>query len=77
MNITPEFGLLILLIVWFAIGILFGWSSKDRYPGNTTDEWTRGYNAGRRSVKRKDYKEGYEAGKKEILNKIEKMKLEK
>ena len=65
---------------WFVLGVIFGWVSKERYPGNTTDEWARGYNAGRRSVKRKDYKygyeEGYKDGKKEILQKIEKMKVE-
>lgn len=78
MNITLELCCLaILLFIYFVLGILLGWTSKDRYPGNTTDEWTRGYNAGKRSVKRKGYKEGYEAGKKEILQKIEKMKLEK
>lgn len=70
--------LLIIIItqLYLLLGITLGWISKDRYPGNDTEDsrkqWVKGYHDGRKS----GYETGYQKGREDLLKRIDMMKLE-
>ena len=73
---TTDLAIVLMFCIGFLLGAIYGWVNKKRYPGNTSDEWSKGYKAGYKTAGRGEFKRGYNAGKTDIMKRIEKVKLE-